>query len=197
MGGRVGFGYEKGTNQKKALADAHLLFNRMNGTLAAQARRRADDAIDGGGYTAGFRKVGNGATTLCPSVVNPCRSNAQPWGPGAGPAGEGFVALDTAIDGTHAGSPERALTYQVVTGEVTLDNFRFRRTAEGLIDGILFRYHSDCIGDFKVRMTLNARRVIPDTSIGFQYLDGNDGQENQEKEGEAPHADDFVWSFED
>jgi hypothetical protein len=28
-------------------------------------------------------------------------------------------------------------------------------------------------------------------------LDGNDSTENQKKEGEAPHLDDFVWSFED
>jgi hypothetical protein len=196
IGGRVGFGYAEICIADQTRDDIDTLLRCMNGTLDQQEKRIAADAFAAGGYSDGFILVGNGATTLCPSVTNPCPDHARPWGAGAGQEGDGFIELDTAITRSFADPADQTLIYTVEKGELDISDIGFVRTEDGLINGIRFHYRADCIGDYKVVMRLIARRVVGDVNSEL-CLDGNDGTENQQQEGQADHGDDFVWSFED
>jgi hypothetical protein len=197
LGGRIGFGYSGCATSGTTAADVKKLLERMNGLTDSQEKRIAADAIAAGGYSSGFKQFGNKATTLCPSVKNPCTANARPWGPGAGRSGRGQILFDTALSRIEASSPSSALTATVVYGTVTVDDFQWHVTGEGFVDGFTFRYRAPCKGKYKVLMRAVAKHIVPYASTSDQRLDGNDGKENQTVEGKANNKDDFVWSFED
>jgi hypothetical protein len=198
-GGRARFGFNDSVRRDSALNSVSLLLQRMNGTrYDASNIRMAGVAFDAGGYDPAFVMAGGEAarqTTLCPSVLDPAPGvNAWPWGPGAAREGRARVRFDTAIEPLLPERPENAVRVQH-TEEVEVDDFRWI-TEEGRYVGIDFRYRTDCLGSFKVTVRVLANKVRSVRSDS-QYLDGNDGRENQEEEGVAWSKDDFVWSFED
>lgn len=106
-GGREAFGYHGVITIADDKQNIPAIFDRMNGSEPKNApgtMRRADQAFNPGGngltpgprwVTRQLRRFGNGATTLCPSVLHPITQAVYPVGGDAPGSGTGYIVLDT------------------------------------------------------------------------------------------------------
>lgn len=190
IGGRVAFGWIDAFDVRLVgKPNLETLFDHMNGSKPEQSpgtKRKAGDAFaatTAGGNAELFRMVGNGNTTLCPSVENDTKSNVSPIGPGAGLSGKGFIIFDTELNTEIAAN--KALVFNATKG-VTIDNIAW--VGKNRID---FEYsYDDCTPEYSVTVTAVAKCIMGN-KFGMQQLDGG----GIASDGVAPNEHDFVWTF--
>ena len=229
-GGREAFGYIRKTKMKHDRQDIPAVFDRMNGRVAVGTMRRSAQAFGGPGngsslggtwVTRRLRRLGNGNTTLCPSVEHPAADDQDavyPVGEGAPSSGTGYVILDThclTFTNTSKSVESSAPTNKSIIFRRNFplieDFLSFSISALPDADGfditnvwwesdseIRFVWSADCyITEFTVECVLWAPLVRAleaegsDTYVPALELDGG----VLTKHGVAPNGDKFSWSF--